>query len=72
MVEVMNQLGVHASSHGNHDYDFGVETLQQRTEACSAWKPLVRFVGGFPCHVCVGQTFRGFSPMFWIEKLANR
>ena len=36
MVDVMNQLGVHASCHGNHDYDFGVDTLQQRAAACSA------------------------------------
>jgi 5'-nucleotidase len=35
MVDVMNELGVHAASHGNHDYDFGVETMQQRCAACS-------------------------------------
>ena len=35
MVEVINMLGVDVACHGNHDYDFGVSALHQRTGECS-------------------------------------
>ena len=35
MVPILNHIGVHVASLGNHDFDFGIEELQKRMEEFS-------------------------------------
>ena len=35
MVPVLNKLGTHCACYGNHDFDFGIETLEELAEKTS-------------------------------------